>query len=445
MKKIILSFILCMFSINIIFGAITDTGNDAEVISKEINSDYNVVTPTTKIPTPNKNTKIVEDEEYYCTAQYDPVCAEIDVQCVKAPCPPIKKTFSNSCEAGKNKLAKILYKGKCESKEESEPPIIITNEFEKVNIPDGNVGESCRDWLNRNNIKFTKSRIFETRFSNKETDIFGKNTQICPYLLKDVTSGLTSCLYAGMDGWVNDRTPTKLATPVSVCETNIVQFELEIIKGIDEDAKVKVNSFSKDTLNDGGVSFNFGFSDNKVKDFSFKYFEYGYPYTRMNEIKYTQRGFVGLEIHPEYTIPNSEKQLNLKPNTKYIYQIVSPNGYRTYKYGSFTTGKIENIKIPEPICRFQDFSWRTDNIQKDANSIYTIYTENCIGKTIDIQLFEKDFLSDDLVKTISINIQNEQQEGIWESKNFDDGFLGGNAEVYLKYENFKSTILNIIN
>jgi hypothetical protein len=41
--------------------------------------------------------------------EYKPVCAEIQVQCIKAPCEPIKKTFSNMCELEKNKLAKFLY------------------------------------------------------------------------------------------------------------------------------------------------------------------------------------------------------------------------------------------------------------------------------------------------------------------------------------------------
>lgn len=48
-----------------------------------------------------------------CTMQYDPVCAEVQVQCIKAPCDPIQQTFSNMCEMNKNKLAKFLHKGKC--------------------------------------------------------------------------------------------------------------------------------------------------------------------------------------------------------------------------------------------------------------------------------------------------------------------------------------------
>ncbi len=47
-----------------------------------------------------------------CTMQYDPVCAQIQVQCIKAPCPPIKQTYGNACMAGAAG-AKIISKGEC--------------------------------------------------------------------------------------------------------------------------------------------------------------------------------------------------------------------------------------------------------------------------------------------------------------------------------------------
>ena len=34
-----------------------------------------------------------------CTAQYEPVCGFVQVQCIRAPCPAIRTDFGNSCMA----------------------------------------------------------------------------------------------------------------------------------------------------------------------------------------------------------------------------------------------------------------------------------------------------------------------------------------------------------
>jgi hypothetical protein len=51
-----------------------------------------------------------------CADIYQPVCATVEVRCIKAPCDPVKETFSNSCEACKNPLAKSYAKGECDDK-----------------------------------------------------------------------------------------------------------------------------------------------------------------------------------------------------------------------------------------------------------------------------------------------------------------------------------------
>lgn len=53
-----------------------------------------------------------DNDNTMCTMQYDPVCAEVQVQCIKAPCYPITQTFWNACSAWKNK---VLYKWECDS------------------------------------------------------------------------------------------------------------------------------------------------------------------------------------------------------------------------------------------------------------------------------------------------------------------------------------------
>ena len=51
-------------------------------------------------------------EPVMCPMHYDPVCAEKPVVCVRAPCPPLRKTFGNSCQARAEDYT-VLYKGQC--------------------------------------------------------------------------------------------------------------------------------------------------------------------------------------------------------------------------------------------------------------------------------------------------------------------------------------------
>ena len=48
-----------------------------------------------------------------CTKEYMPVCWEIQIQCIKTPCNPIKQTFWNKCELKSNPLATYLYDWEC--------------------------------------------------------------------------------------------------------------------------------------------------------------------------------------------------------------------------------------------------------------------------------------------------------------------------------------------
>lgn len=51
------------------------------------------------------------DDPIMCTMEYAPVCAEVQIQCIKAPCYPIQQTFWNACSAWRNK---VLYTGECD-------------------------------------------------------------------------------------------------------------------------------------------------------------------------------------------------------------------------------------------------------------------------------------------------------------------------------------------
>ena len=60
-------------------------------------------------------TEVIEPipgDEKPCTREYRPVCGEIEVQCFKAPCPPLKTTYSNRCMA-ENAGASNITEGIC--------------------------------------------------------------------------------------------------------------------------------------------------------------------------------------------------------------------------------------------------------------------------------------------------------------------------------------------
>jgi hypothetical protein len=50
-----------------------------------------------------------------CTMDYNPVCASVQIQCIKAPCNPIQQTFSNLCVMKANPLTTFLHNGECGS------------------------------------------------------------------------------------------------------------------------------------------------------------------------------------------------------------------------------------------------------------------------------------------------------------------------------------------
>ena len=51
-----------------------------------------------------------------CSMIYMPVCASVQVECIKAPCPPIEQTFSSLCVMKSNPLAVYLHDGECTKK-----------------------------------------------------------------------------------------------------------------------------------------------------------------------------------------------------------------------------------------------------------------------------------------------------------------------------------------
>jgi len=48
-----------------------------------------------------------EEEAKICTMDYTPVCAQVQVQCIMAPCYPVAETFGNSCMAWDNPVIHV--------------------------------------------------------------------------------------------------------------------------------------------------------------------------------------------------------------------------------------------------------------------------------------------------------------------------------------------------
>lgn len=59
------------------------------------------------------------ESDVFCTMEYAPVCAKVQIQCIKAPCEPIEQTFSNRCMMDANKLATFLYEWECKTNKDN--------------------------------------------------------------------------------------------------------------------------------------------------------------------------------------------------------------------------------------------------------------------------------------------------------------------------------------
>jgi len=66
-------------------------------------------------PVPVTGEKFCKDGQrnLACIEIYQPVCATVNIQCIKAPCYPIKQTFSSSCHACANNLVTSYTEGAC--------------------------------------------------------------------------------------------------------------------------------------------------------------------------------------------------------------------------------------------------------------------------------------------------------------------------------------------
>jgi hypothetical protein len=52
-----------------------------------------------------------------CTKEYMPVCGQVQVECIRAPCNPVMQTFGNKCEACANSRTISYFEGACPANE----------------------------------------------------------------------------------------------------------------------------------------------------------------------------------------------------------------------------------------------------------------------------------------------------------------------------------------
>ncbi|MEK7564840.1 MAG: hypothetical protein AAB501_01215 [Patescibacteria group bacterium] len=117
-KKIIYIFLgIAIILIAIIFwhkNSLTKNISETPLITEPISKTSKPIIIRSE-PQKEKEVLCVKEQRGadFCTQVYAPVCAEVNIQCIKAPCNPVKETFSSSCEACKNQLVSSYTTGEC--------------------------------------------------------------------------------------------------------------------------------------------------------------------------------------------------------------------------------------------------------------------------------------------------------------------------------------------
>ena len=77
-----------------------------------------------------------DEDASSCDDVYKPVCASVEVQCIKAPCNPVLQTFWNKCEMKQNQHATFLYEWECKDWISMNNPASVkcTNDWWKLEL-----------------------------------------------------------------------------------------------------------------------------------------------------------------------------------------------------------------------------------------------------------------------------------------------------------------------
>jgi len=128
----------------------------------------------------------------FCIEIYQPVCATVNIQCIKAPCDPIEQTYSNSCTACSNSLVSSYVEGECEvekTTEKSHKDISYNIEGESFLLKDGYLEELV--------LPSSTSKIITRYFGNEAVgDLNGDEKEDVAFLLTQETAGSGVFYYA---------------------------------------------------------------------------------------------------------------------------------------------------------------------------------------------------------------------------------------------------------
>lgn len=157
-----------------------------------------------------------------CATDTNPVCGEIQVQCIKAPCPPVRETYANKCLAGKAG-ATVVSEGVCAPMPEDLVKVSAPLEGDKITSPITVKGMAFGGWFS------------EGSFPVQVTDLTGK-------ILGQGTAGTTEDWTSAAMAGEKVSFTAKISFKKGTAKSGFIVLKRDNPSGLPEnDAQVKVS------------------------------------------------------------------------------------------------------------------------------------------------------------------------------------------------------------